>query len=57
MFSRKKTAQELEQDFFKKARTSARLPGVEQRKAAQKAFDSLPENSKFKKVKFEGLKK
>lgn len=56
MFSRNKDPKKLEQEFFQKARVAARLPGVEQRKAAQRAFDSLPKDSRFRKVKFEGTK-
>lgn len=52
-FKEKKTP---EQKFMEAARISARTPGAEQRKAAQKAHDALPKNSPLRKVKFEGTK-
>jgi hypothetical protein len=43
-----------EKEFVKAAQASARMPSTDNRKKARKAFNKLPEDSPFKKYKFEG---
>lgn len=49
-----KSLRQLEEDFLAKARASARMPSAENRKAARKAYNKLPENSQYIGWKFEG---
>jgi hypothetical protein len=46
-----------EERFMEAARIAARTPGADQRKAAQKAYDKLPKDSRLRGVKFEGTEK
>lgn len=43
-----------EREFVKAAEISARMPSTENRKKARKAYNNLPQDSPFRKYKFEG---